>query len=91
MKRPHSRVIHIHHVNVSSHTAKHTIEYLATSGAELLGHRPYSPDLAPCDFYLFLKIKEKLQGNHFMDSEEAVAAFQIPSKRPMVPSEAAMY
>ena len=26
---------------------------------------PYSPDLAPCDFYLFPKLKSKLKGHHF--------------------------
>ncbi|CAK1593306.1 unnamed protein product [Parnassius mnemosyne] len=35
-----------------------------------------SPNLALCDFYLFPKIKEKLRGKHFMDAEEAMAAFQ---------------
>lgn len=74
-KRPRSRIL-LHHDNASSHTAKQTIDYLATANVELLGHPPYSPDLAPCDFYLFPKIKEKLRGKRFMDAEEAVAAFQ---------------
>jgi hypothetical protein len=26
---------------------------------------PYSPDLAPCDFALFPKLKMKLKGQHF--------------------------
>ncbi len=26
-------------------------------GVETVPHRPYSPDLAPCDFYLFLKLR----------------------------------
>ena len=25
-------------------------------------HRPYSPDLAPCDFWLFPKLKKKIRG-----------------------------
>lgn len=74
-KRPRSRIL-LHHDNASSHTARQTIDYLATSDVELLGHPPYSPDLAPCDFYLFRKIKEKLRGKRFMDAEEAVATFQ---------------
>ncbi|CAH2103209.1 unnamed protein product [Euphydryas editha] len=73
-KRSRSRILH-HHDNVSSHTAKQTIDYLATSGLELLRHPPYSPDLAPCYFYIYLKKKEKLRGKCFMDAEEAVAAF----------------
>ena len=31
-------------------------------GIKTLPHRPYSPDLAPCDFWLFPKLKEKLRG-----------------------------
>jgi hypothetical protein len=26
-------------------------------GAEVLPHPPYSPDLAPCDFFLFPRLK----------------------------------
>lgn len=74
-KRPRSRIL-LHHDNASSHTARRTIDYLVTSNVELLGHPPYSPDLAPCDFYLFPKIKEKLRGKLFMNTEEAVGAFQ---------------
>jgi len=28
-------------------------------------HPHYSPNLAPCDFYLFSKLKLKLKGHHF--------------------------
>jgi hypothetical protein len=30
-------------------------------------HPPYSPDLAPCDFQLFLKLKTPLKGHIFSD------------------------
>ena len=30
----------------------------------------YSPDLAPCDFWLFLKLKEKLRGCRYERIEE---------------------
>ena len=26
-------------------------------GIKIVSHRPYSPDLAPCDFWLFLKLR----------------------------------
>jgi len=32
-------------------------------------HPPYSPDLAPSDFYLFSKMKEHLAGKRFTDYE----------------------
>ena len=38
-----------------------------------MGHPPYTPDLAPCDFYLFPKIKYALKGTRF-DSVDAVKA-----------------
>ena len=33
-----------------------------------LEHPPYSPDLVPCDFYLFPKLKEYLSGRHFSNN-----------------------
>ncbi|VVC27913.1 Hypothetical protein CINCED_3A014477 [Cinara cedri] len=36
----------------------------------LLEYPPYSPDLVPCDFYLFPKIKTALKGTHFRSVEE---------------------
>jgi hypothetical protein len=31
----------------------------------VIPHPPYSPDLAPCDFFLFPKMKFKLKGRRF--------------------------
>jgi len=39
----------------------------------VLEHPPYSPDLAPCDFFSFPKIKSTLKGNRF-ELVEAVKA-----------------
>ena len=36
-----------------------------------LPHPPYSPDLAPSDFYLFRHFEKFLCGKHFRDNEEA--------------------
>ena len=41
-----------------------------TSMTTVIPHPPYSPDLAPCDYFLFLKMKLKLKGWHFDSSEE---------------------
>ncbi|GBM18709.1 hypothetical protein AVEN_9003-1 [Araneus ventricosus] len=38
--------------------------------APLFDHPPYSPDLAPSDFHLFLKLKEFLVGKRFGSDEE---------------------
>ena len=31
---------------------------------------PYSPDLAPCDFFLFQKTKSAMKGHHFQSTED---------------------
>jgi len=33
-------------------------------------HPPYSPDLAPCDFFLFPRIKRDLKGKRLQNVEE---------------------
>jgi len=43
---------------------------------ELLKHPPYSPDLAPSDFYLFPKLKLFLAGQRFSSNPEATAAVE---------------
>lgn len=70
------RGIMLHHDNASSHTAARTIEFLASSGVQLLPHPPYSPDLSPCDYFLFPKLKSKLKGIRFESPESAVHAFE---------------
>ena len=42
-------------------------QFLARNQVCVLNHPPYSPDLAPCDFSLFPKLKLKLKGCSFED------------------------
>jgi [histone H3]-lysine36 N-dimethyltransferase SETMAR len=70
------RRIILHHDNASSHTAARTKEFLEAQNIELMDHPPYSPDLAPNDFFLFPHIKNKLRGQRFTTPEEAVEAFK---------------
>ena len=39
-------------------------------GIKTVPHHPHSPDLAPCDFCLFPKFKEKLRGSRYETIEE---------------------
>ena len=39
-------------------------------GMKTVPHPPYSPDLAPCGFWLFPKLKENLRGSRFETIEE---------------------
>ena len=41
---------------------------------ELIPHPPYSPDLAPCDFFLFSNLKTWLGGKKFLSNEEVIVA-----------------
>ena len=36
----------------------------------LIRQAPYSPDLAPCDFWLFPKLKTTLKGRRFQSRED---------------------
>ena len=54
----------LHHDNAPAHTVLSVREFLATKQITVLEHPAYSPDLAPSDFFLFLKIKEILKGRH---------------------------
>jgi len=40
----------------------------------MMPQSPYSPDLAPCDFFLFLKIKRTLKGRRFASIDEIKSA-----------------
>lgn len=61
---------YIHFDNARPHTAKLSQTYISKSSFTLLEHPPYSPDLAPCDFFLFGFIKGKLAGKNFSSPEE---------------------
>ncbi len=52
----------MHHDNASSHTSTPTLALLGEQNINLLAHPPYSPDLAPCDYFLFPRIKKELGG-----------------------------
>ena len=60
----------LHHDNAPAHTALAIREFLAKKKIPVLPQPPYSPDLAPCDFYLFPKFKLKLKGHRFGTIEQ---------------------
>ncbi|UYV70034.1 hypothetical protein LAZ67_7001543 [Cordylochernes scorpioides] len=53
------------HDNAPSHFSLIVRRFLAKNNVCVLNHPQYSPNLAPCDFYLFPKIKLKLKGCFF--------------------------
>ena len=52
-------------------TAKITA-FLRTQNIDLMSHPPYSPDLAPNDFFLFPYVKNNMRGQRFPTPAEAV-------------------
>ena len=63
-----------HHDNAPPHRAAATVAYMNSAHFNLVSHPPYSPDLAPPDFFLFAKMKTFLGGKHFESVEEAETA-----------------
>ena len=61
----------LHQNNAPAHNALSVKRYLTDKRTPVLQHAPYSPDLAPCDFFLLPKIKAVLKGTRF-ESMEAV-------------------
>ncbi len=62
--------IFIHMDNAKPHTAGKTIKQIMALKFKQLPHPPYSPDISPCDFFLYGYIKEQLKGIHHDTPEE---------------------
>jgi histone-lysine N-methyltransferase SETMAR len=56
--------------NTPVHSAFSIHRFLTEKNISILQHPPYSPDLAPCDFFLFPKIKSLLKGTHFQTVDD---------------------
>ena len=55
--------VHLLHDNASSHKCEVVKSFLASEKVKVLNHPPYSPDLSPCDVFLFPRLKKMLSGN----------------------------
>nr|CAH7750035.1 unnamed protein product [Callosobruchus chinensis] len=58
------------HDNAPAHTALSVKQFLTKNGMTPIVHPPYSPDLAPCDFFLFPRLKKDMKGKRFASVEE---------------------
>ena len=63
----------LHHDNAPAHMAVTTNEFLAKNNIPSLPHPRYSPDLSPCDFFLFPQLKKTMKVRRFDDIEEVQA------------------
>ena len=61
------------------------LSFLASEKVKVLNHPPYSPDLSPCDFFLFPRLTKMLSGNKYTSRSSLGSAIyqclqQIPKE-----------
>jgi hypothetical protein len=61
----------LHLDNAPARTALSVQRFLAAKNMAAVPYSLYSPGLAPCDFFLFPRMKSKLQGRRFQDVTES--------------------
>jgi hypothetical protein len=85
-KWPHKWSWLLHHDNAPCHTALSVREFLGKHSIPVVPHLPYSLDFAPCDFFLFPRLKSTLKGKRFQD----VAEIQLNTTRQLqaIPKQA---
>lgn len=59
-----------HHDNARPHTSLVTRGKLLELNWEVMSHPPYSPDLAPSDYYLFRSLQNFLNGKTFTNDDD---------------------
>jgi histone-lysine N-methyltransferase SETMAR len=59
--------LRLHHDNAPAHRSKKVLEFIQHNEIQSIRHPPYSPDLAPADFWLLPKIKAHLRQKTFTD------------------------
>ena len=76
--------LHLLHDNASSHKCEVVkFFFLASEKVKVLNHPPYSPDLSPCDVFLFPRLKKMLSGNKYTSrSSHGSAIYQCLQQIP---------
>ena len=69
--------IWLHLDNCRVHNSQYSQTEIKELGFKRAPHPPYSPDIAPSDFFLFGYVKEQLKGKSFRDGDKL---FQMISK-----------
>ena len=60
----------LHHDNAHAHSLLLVHNFLAKNNTEIMPQPPYSPDLAPCDLFLFPRLKRTMKGRRFATIDE---------------------
>jgi hypothetical protein len=66
--------LHLHVDNARTHAPQMSIEKIKELGFILVPQPLYSPDLAPCDFFLFGYPKQYLEGKYFAREDRVITA-----------------
>ena len=69
-----SRGVLLLHDNAPAHSSLAAMDTAGRCGYQILPHPPYSPDLAPSDFFLFPTLKSALRGQHFPTDNAVIQA-----------------
>ncbi|UYV64317.1 hypothetical protein LAZ67_3000269 [Cordylochernes scorpioides] len=62
------------HDNTPAHTSLLVRDFLAKNNTLMMPQPPYFPDLAPCDFFLFPKLKRPMKGRRYATLDEIKTA-----------------
>jgi histone-lysine N-methyltransferase SETMAR len=73
-RTPHARLLHHHLDNCRVHFSKTTQQFVSGNHILHVPHPPYSPDLAPSDFWLSGHVETALVGQRFEEPEELLEA-----------------
>ena len=76
----------LHHDNAPTHSSHLIQGFLAKHNIPLIRQAPYSPDMAPCDFSLFPKLKMPLKETRFESREDIMR--NATAQLYMIPQEA---
>ncbi|UYV79403.1 K02A2.6-like [Cordylochernes scorpioides] len=71
----------LHHDNAPAHTSLLVRDFLVKNNTLMIPQPPYSPDLAPCDFFLFPKLKRPMKGRRYATLDEIKTASKEELKK----------
>ena len=66
----------LYHNKAPAHTSLVVRQFLSSKNITVISHPPYSPDLAPYEFFLFPKMKLRVKGRRFDTTKEIHAETQ---------------
>ena len=65
-----------HQDNAPAHKSVVAMAAVRDCGFELVDHPPYSPDLAPSDYFLFPNMNKHLAGKQYRTDDEVISAVE---------------